>query len=90
VEGELAVIATEDVQLSLHYVGSVSAAGPRLVITSLYLFPIVIFDVENMYIIHPMHTVIPSKVIDLGIDEAASCAYSNAWLTPRNFRLNPG
>jgi hypothetical protein len=90
VEGKLAVITAEDVQLPLYYVGSVTAARPWLVVTGLYLFPVVLFDVENMNIIHPMHAIIPSKVVDLGIDEAASSAHSNTWLSSCHFGLNPG
>ena len=72
VEGELAVVASKHVQLSLYNVGCVPTAGSGSVVTRCDLFPMILLDVEDVHIVHPVGPVVPTEVIDLGVDQAAS------------------
>ena len=65
VEGQLAVIAAKNVQLTFHYVGSVPTAWPRPEITRLHLLPMILLNVENMHIVHPVCAVVPPEVVNL-------------------------
>lgn len=88
-EGEFAVVATEDVELALDYVGCVSASRAWFVLARLNLLPVICVNIENMDVVHPVHPVIPSEVVYFGVHEASSGAYSGAgfgacddWLHP--------
>ena len=63
VERELAIISSKDVELPLHYVGSVPAASARLVAVGLHLAPAIAVDVKNVHIVHPLHTVIAAEIV---------------------------
>ena len=63
VERELAIISSEDIELTLYYVSSVPAARARLVSVSLDLAPTVAINVKNMHIVHPLHTVIAPEIV---------------------------
>ena len=71
IEGELAVVASEDVQLALDDISSVSTARPRSVITRLYLLPMILFDIKHMHIVHPVSAIITSEIVYLRVNEAA-------------------
>ena len=62
----------------------------RFEFTSHDLFPIVAFDVEHVHVVHPVHSVIPSKVNDLRIDQTPSCRHPCAWFIATYNWLNPG
>ena len=70
VEAQLAVVAPEDIQLTLYNIGRVPASGTRPVIASLNFFPMVGINVEHMDIVHPVGAVVAPKVVDLGVDQA--------------------
>ena len=42
--------------------------------------PIVAFDVKYMNIIHPVNTIVTSKIDYFGVDQAASCRDTSRWL----------
>ena len=67
VEAQLAVVTSEDIQLALHYVSRVPTSGTRPVIASLYFFPVVRINVENMDIVHPVGAIVAPKVINLRV-----------------------
>jgi hypothetical protein len=68
VEAEFTVISSEAVQVALHDVGSMSAArlGPEL--TGLDLFPVISFNIKHVYVVHPVDSIIPAKVINLAVN----------------------
>ena len=90
VEAELTIVAAKNIQLSLDYVGCVSAARTRSVVTCLHFLPVVLLNVKDVDIIHPMGTVVASKVVDFRVDEAAGCGDSCARLGPCHCWFNPG
>ena len=63
VERELTIISSEDVELALHYVGSVPAARAWFVSVSLHLAPAVAINVKNVHIVHPLHTIIATEIV---------------------------
>ena len=68
IKRELAVIASEDIELSFNDVGSVSTAGSWSIICSLNLLPMILFNVKHMHIVHPMRAIIATEVVYLGVD----------------------
>lgn len=62
VEAELAVVAPEDVELPLDNVGSVPTARAGFEFSSDYLFPVVALNVENVHVVHPVHSIVASEV----------------------------
>ena len=89
VETKFTVVTSEYIQLTLYYIGSVAASWTRSVVTCLNLIPMIGFNIENMNIIHPVNTIVSSKVINFAIDKASCCADSCTGLTASNLRLNP-
>ena len=71
IEGEFAVIASEYIQLPLDDISGVSAARSRPKVTRLHLLPIILLNVKYVHIIHPVCSIIPTEVVNLGVDEAA-------------------
>ena len=71
IERELAVVASEDIQLALDDISSVSTARPRSVITRLYLFPMILFDIKHMNIVHPVSAIVTSEIVYLRVNQAA-------------------
>ena len=65
IERELAVVASEDIQLALDDISSVSTARPRSVITRLYLFPMILFDIQHRNIAHPVSAIVTSEIVYL-------------------------
>ena len=68
IEGEFAVVASEYIQLPFDDISGVPAARPRPKVTRLYLLPVILLDIEDMHIIHPVCPIVPSKVVNLGVD----------------------
>ena len=65
VKTELTVITAKDIELSFDNIGGVSAPWSWSVVTCLHLVPMVLLDVKHVHIIHPMGSIIPSKVVNL-------------------------
>lgn len=65
IEGQLAIVATEDVELSFYYIGSVAAARSWPILTCLHLLPVTLINIEYVHVIHPMCAIIASKVVNL-------------------------
>ena len=89
VEGELTVVAAENVQLALDNVGRVPAAGARFELGCGHLFPVIGLDVENMDVVPPMHAVVTSEVDNLAVDEAAGGRDAGTGLVTAHQRLYP-
>ena len=66
-----------------------SASRSGFKFTGYYFFPVVAIYVENMDIVHPVNTVVPSEVDDLGVNEAASGGDSCTGHVAADFRLDP-
>lgn len=64
IEGQLAVVATKDVELALDNVGCVATARSWAIVTSLHLLPHVLVNVEHVHIVHPVGPIVPAKVIN--------------------------
>lgn len=89
VKAQLTVVASKDIELALHNVGSVSATRSGSILTCGHSVPVVVFDIEHMHIIHPMNTVISTEVVNLGVDQTASSADARTWLRTCYSRLYP-
>jgi len=68
----------------------VATTGPRLVPVGLNFAPPVAIDVENVNIIHPLDTIISTKIVNLRVDQAPSGGHSCARIFTSNDRLYPG
>ena len=68
IEGEFTVVASEYIQLALDDISGVPAARPRSKVTRLYLLPIVLLNVKDVHIIHPVRPIISTEVVNLGVD----------------------
>ena len=73
IETEFTVVASKNVELAFHDIGCVSASWAWLELTCGHLLPVITFDIENMYVIHPMDAIIASKVYYLGVNKAPCC-----------------
>lgn len=89
-ETQFAVISTEYVELALNYVCCVATTRTRFVVTRLNLFPMICLNIKHMNIVHPMHTIITSKVIDFRINKAACSRYTCVRLLTCDLRGYPG
>ena len=89
IEGEFAVISSEYIQLPLDDISGVSAARSRPKVTRLHLLPIILLNVKYVHIIHPVCSIIPTEVVNLGVDEAACCRDSGARLLTSDHRFDP-
>ena len=65
VERQFAVVAAKHIQLALHNISGVAASRSGAIVTGLHLFPHVLVNIEYVHIIHPMGTIVPTKVIYL-------------------------
>ena len=90
VERQLTVISSENVELSLDNVSSMSATRSWLEFRGSDLLPIVAFDVKYMNIIHPVNAIVPSKVDDFGVDQAACSGDTSRWLISTHGWFHPG
>ena len=89
IEGEFAVVPTEHIELALDDIGGVSAARPRPKVARLHFLPIVLLNVKDVHIIHPVCSIVPSEVVNLRVDEAAGRRDSGARLLTRDNRFDP-
>ena len=64
VEGELTIVAAEDVELALHDVCCVSAARTRSVVAGLYFLPMTLLDIVHVDVVHPVCAIVPAEVVD--------------------------
>lgn len=64
VEAQFAVVSSEDVELTLDNVSSMSAPWSRLELRGNHLLPVVGVNVKDMDIIHPVHAIIASEIND--------------------------
>ena len=90
VERQFAVVASEDVQLTLDNVGSVPAPRARFELGSRDLLPVVGLDVEYVDIVHPVHAVISTEVDDFTVNQAAGGGDASARLITADDRFDPG
>ena len=90
VEGQLAIVASEHIKLALYNIGCVTAARSRSVVTRLNFFPMILLDVKNMNVVHPMRAIVATKVVYFRVYKAARCRNSRGRLLPRDGRLDPG
>ena len=65
IERQFAVVAAKHIQLAVHYISSVATPRSGAIVTGLHFFPHVLVNIEYVHIIHPMSTIVPSKVIYL-------------------------
>ena len=89
VETQFTIITSENIELSFHDIGSVSATWSWLEFASDNFLPVIAFNIEDMHIIHPMNSVITTEINDLGIDQAPSCRNTGAWLITTHDGLHP-
>ena len=89
-ETQFTVITSEHIKLAFHYIRRVTAARSRSIVTSLYFLPVILLNIEDMHIIHPVRSIVPSKVIYLWVDQATSCGDSRTWFGASNLRFYPG
>ena len=89
VEGEFTVIAAKDIQLSLYNIGCMSTMWPWSVVTCLYFFPNVLFNVKNMNIVHPVSAIIAAEVVYFRVYKAPCRRNSRTWLLASDLRLDP-
>lgn len=69
VERQLAIVSSEDVKLSFHDVGCMPATGSRLELRCSHFLPVIRLNIKDVHIVHPMDTVVASKVDYLGVNE---------------------
>jgi len=67
IERELTVVAAEDVELAFDDVGGVTTPGPGSVLARLHFFPVALLDVVNVHVVHPVSTVVATKVVYLRV-----------------------
>lgn len=89
-EAQFAVISSKYVKLSFNYVRCVAASGPRSVVTGSNFVPMVRLYIEYVHIVHPVHAIVATEVIDFAINEASSGAHTGAWLHSSHLGLYPG
>lgn len=89
VEAQFAVIAAEDVELTLHDVGCVPASGPRLKLARDYLLPVIVLNVKDVHVVHPVHAVVTTEIYDLGVNQASRRRHPSTWLITGHLRLYP-
>ena len=89
VKGQLAVVAAEDVQLSLDDVGCVSAAGPWFELGRGDLLPVVGVYVKHVHIVHPMDTVVAAEVDYFRVYQTPCGGDSSRRLITGDDRLHP-
>lgn len=68
VEAQFAIITSKDVQLTLNYIRCMTTPWSRLVAVSLYFSPSISFNVKGMNIVHPLHAIIATKIVDFIVD----------------------
>ena len=82
VKAEFTIVAAKYIKLSFYYIGCVTTSRARSVVTCLHFVPVVRFNVEYVYVVHPMYAVIPSEVVNFTIHKATRGAHACAWLHP--------
>lgn len=70
-------------------ISSVSASWLRLLLISYYFLPIIVLNIEHVDIVHPLYSVVPSKVNDLRVDQAACRRNLCTWLFSIDLGLDP-
>jgi hypothetical protein len=71
VKRQFTVITAKDIELTLYNIGSVAASRSGSIVTGLDLFPHVLVNVEHVHIIHPVSTIVPAKIVNFRVDQAA-------------------
>ena len=64
-ETQLTVVSTEYVQLTFDYISCVTAARSGSIVTSLDLLPVILLDIKDVYIVHPVGSIVSTEVVDL-------------------------
>ena len=90
VEGQLAIVATEYVKLPLDNVRCVPASRSRPVVTRLNFLPMILFDVKDMDVVHPMRAIVAAEVVNFRVHEAARRGNSRGRLLAGDDWLHPG
>ena len=65
VEAQFTVISSENIKLAFHNIRCMTTSGSGTVITRLNLFPMIRINVKDMYIVHPMNTIVATEVVNL-------------------------
>lgn len=65
VEAQFAVISSENIKLAFHNIRCMTTSGSGTVIARLNLFPMIRINVKDMYIVHPMNTIVATEVVNL-------------------------
>lgn len=89
IETEFTIISSKNVQLSFHNIGSVSASWSWFKFTACNFFPVVIFNIKDVHIVHPMNSIISSEIDNFWINKASCSWNSSTWLFSANKRLDP-
>jgi len=89
IETKFAIIASKNIELAFHDVCGMTTPWSRLKFASNHFLPVIILNVENMHIIHPMNSVVPSKINYFRVNEATCCWHSRARLISRHLWFYP-
>ena len=65
IEAKFTIVASEDIELTFYNIGCVTAPGTRFVSASLNFVPPVQVHVKHVHIIHPLYTIITTKIVNL-------------------------
>ncbi len=85
----LTIIATKDVQVSFDNIRGVAASWAGLDPVSGDLLPLVLTDFEDMHVVHPLHTIVPSEIIYLLSYKAPCGGYPRAWDVSAHLGFHP-
>jgi hypothetical protein len=68
VKAKFAVVSSENIQLTFNYVSCVSASRSWSIVTCLDFLPVISVNIEDMYIVHPVNTVVATKIVNFRIN----------------------
>jgi len=89
VEGQFAVISSEDVELTFHDVCGVSASRSWFELTCRHFLPVVAFNIEDVDVVHPVNSVVSTEVDDLGVNQASCRRNTGTRLITAYSRFHP-
>lgn len=67
-ETKFTVVPTKNIQLTFNYVSCVSASWSRPIVTCLNFFPVICINIKNMYIIHPVNSIVTTEVVNFRVN----------------------
>ena len=64
VKTKFTVVSSKDIELSFDNICCMATSRTRFITTSLNFIPSILFYVENMDIIHPLNSIVPTEIVN--------------------------